>query len=115
MKLQKTLKIKIGRLSNNKTNILDILLRKNTKAINFCLNKVNRDRKSSRRLTLKEVPKSACLKPIMKAYSSPEKCIKERTRHCAINCQKGKDQAKCSRQTMVECRKIGKGVYKIIR
>lgn len=39
MKLQKTLKLKIGKLSNNKKNKLDILLRKNTKAINFCLQK----------------------------------------------------------------------------
>lgn len=39
MKLQKTIKIKLGKLSNHKTLILDRLLRKNTKAVNFCLQK----------------------------------------------------------------------------
>ncbi len=39
MKLQKTIKIKIGKLSKNKQNILNRLINKNTKAINFCLQK----------------------------------------------------------------------------
>jgi len=38
-KLQKTIKIKIGKLSKSKQNILNILLKKNLKAINFCLEK----------------------------------------------------------------------------
>jgi len=42
MKLTKTLKVKLGKLSNNKTNILDSLINKNTKAINFCLNKAKK-------------------------------------------------------------------------
>jgi len=39
MKLSRTLKIKIGKLSKRKQSILDRLLTKNTKAINFCLQK----------------------------------------------------------------------------
>jgi IS605 OrfB family transposase len=39
MKLQKTLKIKIGKLSNNKKDILNVLFNKNLKAIHFCLQK----------------------------------------------------------------------------
>src|SRR3989344_8693099 len=42
MKLLKTLKVKIGKLSNNKRNILNILIKKNTKAINFCLQKAEK-------------------------------------------------------------------------
>lgn len=82
--------------------------------VDFCLNKVNRDRLAARQVTLVQVPKAACMKPLMRAFSSPEECMKDRTKHCAVNCERGKDQAKCSRQTMVECRKIGKGVYKIV-
>ena len=44
MKLTKTLKIKIGKLSNNKNNILNTLINKNTKAINFCLNKAKNEK-----------------------------------------------------------------------
>lgn len=44
MKLTKTIKIKLGKLSNNKQNIIDGLLRKNTKAINFCLQKAKKQK-----------------------------------------------------------------------
>lgn len=82
--------------------------------VDYCMNKVERDRKAAREVTLTHVPKASCMKPIMKAYSSPDECMKERTKHCAVNCEDGKERAKCSRTTMVECRKIGKGVYKIV-
>ncbi|MEK6862247.1 MAG: hypothetical protein AABY07_09870, partial [Nanoarchaeota archaeon] len=55
MKLIKTIKIKIGKLSNNKTNILDVLLRKNTKAINFCLNKAKNGNKITHDLVYKDL------------------------------------------------------------
>jgi len=35
MKLSKTLKVKLGKLSNNKTTILDRVINKNIKSINF--------------------------------------------------------------------------------
>ena len=82
--------------------------------VDFCMNKVERDKKAAREVTLKNVPKAACLKPVSKTYSSVEECMKARTKHCAVNCEDGRERAKCSRTTMVECRKIGKGVYKIV-
>ena len=55
MKLTKTIKIKVGRLSNNKTNLLDVLLRKNIKAINFCLNKVKKGKTITHDLVYKDL------------------------------------------------------------
>ncbi len=57
MKLQKTLKIKIGKLSNNKENKLDTLTRKNTKAINFCLQKVKKGKYITHNLVYKDLRK----------------------------------------------------------
>lgn len=57
MKLSKTLKVKIGKLSNNKTNLLDVLLRKNTKAINFCLNKAKEGEYITHNLVYKDLRK----------------------------------------------------------
>ena len=55
MKLQKTIKIKIGKLSNNKNNLLDILIRKNTKAVNFCLNKAKKGKLITHNLVYKDL------------------------------------------------------------
>jgi len=57
MKLSKTLKIKIGKLSNNKQNRLDILINKNTKAINFCLDKVKEGKLITHGLVYKDLRK----------------------------------------------------------
>lgn len=57
MKLQKTLKIKIGKLSKNKQNKLDVLLRKNTKAINFCLNKAKKGKIITHHLVYEDLRK----------------------------------------------------------
>ena len=57
MKIQKTLKIKIGKLSKNKQNILDVLLRKNTKAINFCLQKAKEGKMITHHLVYKDLRK----------------------------------------------------------
>ena len=57
MKLQKTLKIKLGKLSKNKQSILDILIRKNTKAINFCLQKARKGKKITHNLVYKDLRK----------------------------------------------------------
>lgn len=57
MKLQKTIKVKIGQLSNNKQNTIDILLRKNTKAVNFCLQKAKRGKKITHDLVYKDLRK----------------------------------------------------------
>ncbi len=57
MKISKTIKIKIGDLSNNKTLILDSLLRKNTKAINLCLNKVKEGEIITHKLVYKDLRK----------------------------------------------------------
>ncbi len=57
MKLNKTLRIKIGKLSNNKTLILDRLLRINTKAINFCLNKAREGKGITHKLVYKDLRK----------------------------------------------------------
>ena len=82
--------------------------------VDYCINKVERDRKASRAITFSKVPKAACMKPLLKTFASVEDCIKDRTRHCAVNCESGRDQSKCSSKLMAECRKIGKGVYKIV-
>ena len=82
--------------------------------IDFCMNKVERDRRASRAITLTKVPKAACMKPLMKTFASVEACIKDRTRHCAVNCESGREQSKCAKTKMAECRRIGKGVYKIV-
>jgi len=42
MKISKTLKVKLGKLSENKQTILNRVIRKNTKAINFCLKKAKK-------------------------------------------------------------------------
>ena len=57
IKLQKTIKIKIGRLSKRKQNILDILIRKNTKAINFCLQKIKKGKYITHNLVYKDLRK----------------------------------------------------------
>ncbi|MBU1173536.1 MAG: transposase [Proteobacteria bacterium] len=57
MKLQKTIKIKIGKLSKNKQNILEVLLRKNTKAINFCLQKAKKGNIITHNLVYKDLRK----------------------------------------------------------
>ena len=57
MKLQKTLKVKIGKLSNNKTNVLDRTINKNTKAINFCLNKAKEGKTITHHLVYKDLRK----------------------------------------------------------
>ncbi|MBU2639159.1 MAG: hypothetical protein KKG75_00450, partial [Nanoarchaeota archaeon] len=57
MKLTKTIKIKIGKLSRNKYNILDIVLRKNTKAINFCLDKAKKGEIITHSLVYKDLRK----------------------------------------------------------
>jgi len=57
MKLQKTVKIKIGQLSKNKQNILDRVLRKNAKAINFCLQKAKENKYITHELVYKDLRK----------------------------------------------------------
>lgn len=57
MKLTKTIKIKIGELSKNKQNIIGILLRKNTKAINFCLNKAKEGKTITHKLVYQDLRK----------------------------------------------------------
>ena len=57
MKLTKTIKIKIGKLSKNKQNILDRLLNKNTKAINFCLDKAKKGEIINHSLVYKDLRK----------------------------------------------------------
>lgn len=57
MKLQKTIKIKIGKLSKNKQIILNHLLSKNTKAINFCLQKAKEGQIISHSLVYKDLRK----------------------------------------------------------
>lgn len=57
MKLQKTLKVKLGKLSNNKTTILDSVINKNTKAINFCLNKAKKGKLITHHLVYKDLRK----------------------------------------------------------
>lgn len=57
MKLQKTLKIKVGELSNNKINILNRIINKNTKAINFCLNKAKKGKIITHDLVYKDLRK----------------------------------------------------------
>ena len=57
MKLQRTLKVKVGELSNNKTNILDNLINKNTKAINFCLQKAKKGNLITHNLVYKDLRK----------------------------------------------------------
>jgi len=57
MKLQKTIKIKIGKLSKNKQNIIGVLLRKNTKAINFCLKKARKGKIITHHLVYKDLRK----------------------------------------------------------
>lgn len=55
MKLIKTIKIKVGDLSNNKTNILNVLLNRNTKAINFCLNKAKKGKTITHQLVYQDL------------------------------------------------------------
>ena len=57
MKLIKTLKIKLGKLSNNKQNILNTVLNKNVKAINFCLQKAKEGKKITHDLVYKDLRK----------------------------------------------------------
>ncbi|MBM3199844.1 IS200/IS605 family element transposase accessory protein TnpB [Candidatus Woesearchaeota archaeon] len=57
MKIQKTVKIKIGKLSKNKQIILNNLLSKNTKAINFCLQKAKEGQIISHSLVYKDLRK----------------------------------------------------------
>ena len=57
MKLQKTLKVKIGILSKNKQNILDRVIRKNIKAINFCLQKAKKGKNITHNLVYKDLRK----------------------------------------------------------
>ena len=57
MKLSKTLKVKIGKLSNNKTNLLDVLIRKNIKAINLCLQKAKEGNYITHDLVYKDLRK----------------------------------------------------------
>lgn len=84
MQIRKTLKVKIGKLSNNKKNILDIVLRKNTKAINFCLQKAKKGKiithdlvyKDLRKLNLPSVIISGCRQKsieIIKSYIKVKK------------------------------------------
>ena len=57
MKLQKTLKVKIGKLSNNKTTILDRVINKNIKSINFCLDKAKNGETITHHLVYKDLRK----------------------------------------------------------
>ena len=57
MKISKTIKIKVGRLSNNKKNILNRVINKNTKAINFCLNKAKKGKTITHKLVYKDLRK----------------------------------------------------------
>lgn len=57
MKLTKSLKIKVGQLSNSKEGKLDTLLKKNTKAINFCLSKAKKGKKITHDLVYKDLRK----------------------------------------------------------
>jgi len=64
MKLIKTIKIKVGDLSNNKTNVLNTLLNKNIKAINFCLNKAKKGKTITHQLVygnLRKMNLPACI------------------------------------------------------
>ena len=57
MKLSKTLKVKIGKLSNNKTTILDRVINKNIKSINFCLDKAKNGEAITHNLVYKDLRK----------------------------------------------------------
>ena len=75
--------------------------------VDYCVNKANSARKSLRTVSLAEVPKADCLKPINKNYATPDECTKERMRHCSANCERGRDQNKCSHSALVYCRRQG--------
>jgi len=57
MKLQKTLKVKIGKLSKNKQSMLNRVINKNTKAINFCLQKAKEGEVITHDLVYKDLRK----------------------------------------------------------
>ena len=57
MKLSRTLKIKVGKLSKRKQNLLNSLLSKNTKAINFCLQKAKKGKRITHELVYRDLRK----------------------------------------------------------
>lgn len=57
MKLSRTLKVKVGKLSKRKQKSLDSLLFKNVVAINFCLRKAKKGKKITHELVYKELRK----------------------------------------------------------
>lgn len=57
MKLTKSIKIKIGKLSNIKRDILNTLLKKNIEAINFCLQKEKEGNKITHQLVYRDLRK----------------------------------------------------------
>jgi len=57
MKLSRTLKVKVGKLSKRKQNSLDSLLSKNAEAINFCLQKAKRGKRITHELVYKDLRK----------------------------------------------------------
>jgi len=57
MKLSRTLKIKIGKLSKRKQNLLANLLSKNAKAINFCLQKAKNGKRITHELVYRDLRK----------------------------------------------------------
>ncbi|MBI4140714.1 hypothetical protein HY485_02645 [Candidatus Woesearchaeota archaeon] len=72
--------------------------------VDMCVNRAAREHKSAaKQVVLKEVPKAACNTPPKKVFDSKEACLKERLKHCAVNCKHGKEQTFCSRQALVDC------------
>lgn len=57
MKIQKTIKIKLGQLSKNKQNTLNRVVNKNTKAINFCIQKAKKGKTITHNLVYKDLRK----------------------------------------------------------
>lgn len=55
MKLSRTLKVKIGKLSKRKQNSLDGMLSKNAKAINFCLQEAKKGKRITHNLVYKDL------------------------------------------------------------
>ncbi len=80
--------------------------------VDYCVNKAVKANKALRKVTLTDVPKADCLKPINKVYSSPDECTRERMRHCSVNCEKGRDQNTCSHTALVYCRRQGAHPFK---
>ena len=83
-----------------------------TFCVDFCVNKAERQARSVRTIALTSIPKAACNTPLKKVYATPEACLKERLRHCAGNCLRGRDQSFCSGEALYYCRRMGANPFK---